>query len=147
MDIYEWPFEQYTISTDPERLDLDLVHEFLSKESYWATGRTRDTVERSVTSSLNFGAYEPDGTMVGAARVVTDWITFAWLCDVFVVEPHRGNGLGVALVEAVVSHPALREVKRLVLATGDSHGLYERFGFEQLGDEADRWMVRIGAID
>ena len=82
--------------------------------------------------------------MVGAARVVTDGVTFGWLCDVFVVEGHRGQGLGVALVKAAVEHPALRDVKRMILATGDAHGLYDRFGFEPLGDESDRWMVKRG---
>lgn len=102
------------------------------------------TVEKSVSTSINFGAYSPDGSMVGAARVVTDGVTFGWLCDVFVLEGHRGKGLGVALVQAAVEHPELRDLKRIILATGDAHGLYERFGFELLGDEADRWMVKRG---
>jgi GNAT superfamily N-acetyltransferase len=134
----------YEISTDPSRLDLGLMHRYLSEESYWAKGRTFEVVRTSVANSLNFGAYNVEGEMVGAARVVTDRATFAWLCDVFVVEGHRGNGLGVALVEAVASHPDLRDIKRMVLATGDAHGLYARFGFEPLAEGPARWMVRLG---
>ena len=135
----------YEISTDPDRLDLDVIHRYLRDESYWAAGRTRQTVESSVPASLNFGAYDAAGTMVGAARVVTDRITFAWLCDLFVLGPHRGKGLGSALVRAVVDHPDLRDVKRMVLATGDAHGLYERFGFAQMADP-ERWMIRPGNV-
>jgi GNAT superfamily N-acetyltransferase len=135
---------EYTISSDPDRLDLGVIHDYLSNESYWAAGRTMETVERSVAASLNVGAYAPDGSMVGAARVVTDGITFGWLCDVFVLQGHRGRGLGVALVRAAIEHPELRDLKRMILATGDAHSLYERFGFEPLGDESGRWMVKRG---
>ena len=136
---------EYEISTDPSRIDLDVLHRYLRDESYWAAGRSRETVEASVPASLNFGAYDASGAMVGAARVVTDGITFAWLCDVFVLEPHRDKGLGTALVQAVVEHPDLRDVKRMVLATGDAHGLYERFGFAPMADP-ERWMVRLGTV-
>ena len=135
----------YEISTDPDRLDLDVIHRYLRDESYWAAGRERVTVDVSVQGSLNFGAYTADGQMVGAARVVTDGITFAWLCDVFVLEGHRDNGLGTALVQAVVEHPALRDIKRMLLATADAHGLYEKFGFTPMS-HPERWMVRLGTI-
>jgi GNAT superfamily N-acetyltransferase len=135
---------QYTISTDPNRLDLDLIRRWLDEESYWARGRTRETVEMAVAHSLNFGAYTEYGEMVGGARVVTDFATFAWLCDVFVVTTHRGTGLGKALVEAATQHPRLREIKRFALATADAHDLYRQFGFTDL-DHPERWMMRRGS--
>lgn len=133
----------YTISTDPSRLDLDLIRRWLDEESYWARGRTRETVELAVAHSLNFGAYADSGEMVGGARVVTDFATFAWLCDVFVVRIHRGTGLGKALVEAATQHPRLTKIKRFALATADAHGLYRQYGFNDL-DHPERWMMRRG---
>jgi GNAT superfamily N-acetyltransferase len=133
---------QYTISTDPTRLDLDLIRRWLDEESYWARGRTRETVEMAVAHSLNFGAYAESGEMVGGARVVTDFATFAWLCDVFVVTTHRGTGLGKALVEAATQHPRLREIKRFALATADAHDLYRQFGFEPLEKPGNFMMKR-----
>jgi GNAT superfamily N-acetyltransferase len=134
---------EYLISTDPTLLDLDLMRRWLAEESYWAKGRTLDTVELAVAHSLNFGAYAPSGEMVGGARVVTDFATFAWLCDVFVVESHRGTGLGKALVATAVEHPRLKDIKRFALATADAQGLYRQYGFEDL-DHPERWMVRRG---
>jgi predicted N-acetyltransferase YhbS len=140
---FERSHGDYLISTDPMRLDLDVMHRWLSQESYWAQGRTRETVERSVAASLNFGAYDQAGEMVGAVRVVTDGATFGWLCDLFVLENHRGKGIGIALVEACVEHPDLADLKRYVLATADAHDLYSRFGFEPMAN-ADWWMMRRG---
>ena len=141
----EWDHKGYRISTDPTRLDIDLIHAWISEESYWAAGRTRETTESAVAASLNFGAYAPDGTMVGGARVVGDGVTFAWICDVFVVDDHRDLGIGKALMNAVVAHPAVADVKRVALATGDAHSLYTRYGFEVL-DNPERWMIRHGPI-
>ncbi|HTP59923.1 MAG TPA: GNAT family N-acetyltransferase, partial [Spirochaetia bacterium] len=117
---------EYSISTDPRRLDLDFIHHFLSTKSYWAQGRPRETVALSMENSICFGLYAPDGRQAGFARVVTDRATFAWVCDVFVDEAHRGKGLGKRLVRAVVTHPELEAVKWLVLGTRDAHGLYRR---------------------
>jgi len=128
----------YEISTDPARLDRDLIHRFLSEESYWARGRGRDVTERSIDGSLPFGAYRA-GEQVGFARVVTDGTTFAWLADVFVVRPHRGRGLGKRLVQTVLEHPELRSVYRWVLGTADAHELYRRFGFQET--DRGRFMV------
>jgi GNAT superfamily N-acetyltransferase len=129
----------YLISTDPARLDLDAIYAYLSGESYWAKGRPRDQIVRGIENSIPFGVYL-DGDQVGFARVVTDYATFAWLADVYVLEPHRGRGLGKALVEAVIEHPGVARVPRIVLATVDAHGLYEQYGFKHLrGDE--RWMA------
>jgi GNAT superfamily N-acetyltransferase len=132
------------VSDDPGRLDRDLIHRWLSESSYWAGGRARETVDRSLDhGSIGFGVYAPDGAMVGFARVVTDRATFGWLCDVFVIEVHRGRGLGKALMEAAVTHPDLRHLKRYLLATADAHGFYGQFGFAAL-DNPERWMIRRG---
>jgi GNAT superfamily N-acetyltransferase len=119
------------ISTDRSRLDLDLIHHYLSEESYWARGRSRDEIERSIEHSIPFGAYR-DGRQVGFARVVSDRATFAWLADVFVLPSDRGQGVGKRLVQTVLEHPELGPMRRWLLATADAHGLYRRFGFEEL---------------
>ena len=117
----------YVISTDPQRLDREAVWRFL-RTAYWSPGIEREILDRGIDNSLVFGLYDPTGAQAGFARIVTDWARFAWLADVFVLEHHRGRGLGVWLVETVVGHPDLTGL-RLVLATADAHGLYERFGF------------------
>ena len=118
----------YTVSSDPARLDVDAIHAFLTA-CYWSTGIPRQTVARAVAHSLGFGLYAPDGTQVGFTRVVTDQATFAYLCDVYVLEAHRGRGLGEWLVGFTLADPALQHLRRLILATRDAHTLYERFGF------------------
>ena len=125
----EWTRDGYTISDDPARVDVDAVQRYLSQESYWAPGVPRDVVERSIAWSLPFGLYAPDGSLAGFARAVTDRAVFAYLADVFVLEAHRGHGLGVWLMEVVMEHPELQGMRRWVLYTEDAHGLYERFGF------------------
>jgi GNAT superfamily N-acetyltransferase len=121
----------YMTSTDPARLDVDLIHRFLAHESYWAKGIARELVERSIAHSLNFGLYE--GTaQIGFARVVTDYATYAYLNDVFVLEAYRGQGLGVWLMECVVAHPALQTLLRFGLATRDAQALYQKVGFGPL---------------
>ncbi len=141
MSHFERPHRQYLISTDPDRLDLDIIHRWISEESYWARGRSRKTVVAAVQASLNFGVYTEAGEMVGAARVVTDSATFAWLCDVFVLDEHRGHGLGKALVAAAVEHPQLADLQRIILATSDAHKLYAPYGFELMA-HPERWMER-----
>jgi GNAT superfamily N-acetyltransferase len=118
----------YWISTDRERLDLALIHDFLSGSSYWAKGRSRERVERAIRHSVPFGLYH-DLNQAGFARVVTDYVTFALLADVFVLPAHRGQGLGVWLVQTVTSQPEFEGVRRWHLGTRDAHGLYRRFGF------------------
>jgi GNAT superfamily N-acetyltransferase len=119
------------ISTDPERLDRDLIHRFLSESSYWASGIPRDIVERSIDNSLCFGAY--DGRVqVGFSRIITDYATFAYLADVFVLPSHRGQGIGRQLMQAVKSHPDLQRVRRWLLVTRDAHALYASIGFQPL---------------
>jgi GNAT superfamily N-acetyltransferase len=117
----------YVISTDPGRLDRGVIWEYL-RDAYWASGLTRDAIDRSIDNALTFGLFAATGEQLGFARVVTDHARFAWISDVFVLDAHRGNGLGVWLVETVLSHPDLAGA-RVMLATKDAHGLYERFGF------------------
>lgn len=118
----------YTVSTAPGLLDLEAIHAFLHT-AYWSQGVPRDTVERAIAHSIPFGLYAPDGRQAGFARVVTDTAVFAYLGDVFVLEAHRGRGLGVFLMECVVAHPDVQDLRRFHLATADAHGLYARFGF------------------
>jgi GNAT superfamily N-acetyltransferase len=115
------------VSTDPARLDLDTIHSFLAR-SYWASGIPRETVRRSLAHSLCFGLYDADA-QVGMARVVSDYATFAYLADVFVLESHRGRGLGSWMIACVMAHPDLQGLRVWRLATRDAHGLYRRFGF------------------
>jgi GNAT superfamily N-acetyltransferase len=118
------------ISTDPAKLDLDLIHEFLS-QAYWCEDIPRHTLERAIRNSLCFGIYA-DGRQVGFARVITDRATFAYLADVFVLESHRCRGLSKHMMEFIMAHPDLQGLRRWSLATRDAHGLYSRFGFTPL---------------
>ena len=131
----------YLISDDPARLDVSAIHAFLAR-SYWAAGVPREIVEHSVRNSLCIGAYTAAGEQVGLARVVTDYATFAWLCDVYVLEPHRGRGVSKALMRAVISHPRLQTVRRLTLGTRDAHGLYAQFGFTPLAKPENQMEKR-----
>jgi GNAT superfamily N-acetyltransferase len=125
----EWTRGEYTISTDRLRLDLDVIHDFLVR-SYWAEGRARERVAQAIEHSLPFGVYHGDA-QVGFARVVTDYVVLAFLADVFVLEEHRGKGLGAWLVEVVTSLPELRPMRRWLLGTRDAHELYRKFGFSE----------------
>jgi GNAT superfamily N-acetyltransferase len=128
----------YEISTDPARLDRQAIQAFL-RTSYWARGIDLATVNRAIDHSLPFGLYTGDGAQAGFARAVTDTARFAWLADVFVLPEHRGQGLGVWLVQTVLSHPDL-EGLRMVLGTADAHTLYSRFGFAPV--DSARMMER-----
>jgi len=136
----EWQQGEYTISDERARLDFSLIHRFISEESYWGQGRALEVVRRSVENSLPFGVYR-GAEQVGFARVVTDYATFAWVADVFVVGEHRGRGLSKWLMEVILSHPELQGFRRWVLATKDAHGLYRQFGFREL-KLPERWMER-----
>jgi ribosomal protein S18 acetylase RimI-like enzyme len=124
----------YEISSDPARLDAVAIHAYLSR-SYWSPNISLDIVERAIRHSLCFGAYERrSGAQVGLARVVTDYATFAYLCDVYVLEQHRGHGLGKRMMTEVMAHPALTSARRIMLATRDAHGLYRQSGFGDVGE-------------
>jgi GNAT superfamily N-acetyltransferase len=133
----EWKHGEYTISTDRARIDLKMVHGFLT-ESYWAAGVPFEIVKRSIENSLAFGLYK-DERQVGFARVITDYATFAYLADVFVLEEFRSQGLGHWLVRTIVSHAELQGLRRWMLATRDAHGLYKTVGFSNLKGH-ERWM-------
>ena len=128
----EWWRGAYLITTDGARLDLETVHGFL-KTYYWASGIPLQAVKRSVENSLTFGLFRGE-EQVGFARVVTDYAVFAYLADVFVLEPHRGRGLGRWMMAVVFSHPELQGLRRWMLATQDAHGLYREYGFAELED-------------
>jgi len=132
----------FRLSSRKEELDIAFIQHWLNSESYWAKDRSPNVVGASVENSLCVGLY--DGKrQIGFARVVTDYATFAWLCDVFIVKEYQGQGLGKWLIEAITANPVLRKL-RMFLGTRDAHGLYERYGgFERIL-ETDRWMARPG---
>jgi GNAT superfamily N-acetyltransferase len=136
-----WHRGDYSITTDKDQLDLPFIHEFLSTKAYWSIGRGFDLVKRSIDHSLSFGLFK-DHQQIGFARVVTDFATFAWLADVFVIEVHRGHGLGAWLIEVITNHPELQGLRRWILATRDAHDLYRRVGFSELATP-QRWMERL----
>lgn len=123
--------DQYEISTDKSRLDVSVIHQFLSQESYWAQNIPVEIVERAIKGALCFGVYLGD-EQVGYARVITDEATFAYLADVFILKEHRGKGLSKRLVETISNWPTLQGLRRWVLATRDAHTLYAQFGFTEL---------------
>ena len=137
----EYYKDNLLISTDPARLDLDAICDFLSR-AYWAEGRTRATVAKTLEHSLCFGLYDGE-QQIGFARVITDYATLAWLCDVFIHEDYRGRGLGKWLMSVIIDHPKVQRVRRFLLATRDAHGLYRPFGFTEL-KSPERWMERLG---
>ena len=136
----EWSKGEYVISTDRVRLDIGLVHEYLSASSYWATGRPLEVVRSSIENSLPFGVFKGDA-QIGFARVVTDYATFAWLADVFVLPPFQGQGIGKWLIGVIVGHPGLQGLRRWILATKDAHRLYAKSGFTEL-HAPERFMER-----
>jgi GNAT superfamily N-acetyltransferase len=122
--LFEQQRGEFAVSTDPARLDMDVIHGYLSR-AYWCEGLPRETLERALRSSLCFGLFERD-TQIGFVRVVTDYATFAYVCDVFVLESHQGKGLGTWLMQCVVSHPELQGLRRWHLTTRDAHALYRK---------------------
>lgn len=138
----EWRRGEFVVSTDASKLDVDVVHRWLSAQSYWAPRIPYDVVRRSIEGSLNFGLYAENGKRtVGLARIITDYATFAYVCDVFVLDQFRGLGLGVWLMECVAAHPRLQGFRRWMLATKDAHALYVKTGFK-LVTEPNRWMEK-----
>ena len=139
MEIMEWQKDDYILSTDKSRIDISAVHDFLS-QSYWAEGIPRETVKRCIENSLCFAIYHHE-MLVGFARAISDFATFAYLADVFVLPGHRGKGLSKWLIQIILDHPQLQGLRRFTLATKDAHGLYAQFGFT-LFDKPERWMHR-----
>lgn len=129
--------DQYSISTDKEKFDINVIHSFLS-HSYWAEGISKEIIQRSINGSLCFGVFENE-KQIGFARMITDKATFAYLADVFIIEEYRGRGLSKWLMQTIISYPDLQGLRRMMLATRDAHELYRNFGFVSLTN-ADRWM-------
>ncbi|WP_026552473.1 GNAT family N-acetyltransferase [Arthrobacter sp. H20] len=134
--------QQYTFSTSTHRIDRDRVHRWLSEQSYWALGRTRRAQDAAIDASRNYGVYDESGEQMAYGRVVTDGVTFAWLCDVFVATEMRGFGIGKMLAAGIVTDLESFELKRILLSTGDAHGLYSQYGFAQLS-EPSTMMARV----
>lgn len=136
----EWQNGEFIISTDRKRLQIDVIHGFLSEESYWARERTREQTVKAIENSLCYGVYSGEN-QIGFARVVTDYATFAYVGDVFILDEYRNRGLSKWLMETIVSHPELQNLRRWILATRDAHALYEKYGFAELRFP-ERWMEK-----
>lgn len=142
MSHYEARKDDFLISTDISLLDIDVIHNYLSVESYWATNIPKEIVQRSIRNSLCFGLYH-DKEQIGFARLVTDKATFAYLADVFIIGSFRGKGLSKWLIEVIQSHPELQGLRRWMLGTRDAHGLYQQFGWTVLDEDTrQRFMQR-----
>lgn len=139
-EVFERQRDGYTVSDDPARLDGESVYAFLSN-SYWAGGRQRHTQDLANRNSCCFGLYS-GVAQIGFARVVTDYATFAYLADVYVLETHRGKGLSKWLMQCIHQHPRLQGLRRWSLATRDAHGLYEQFGWTRIASSDQRWMEK-----
>lgn len=124
----------YTISTDKSKLDIDLIYDYLANRSYWAKGRSLETVISSIDHSLCFGLYNKSNKQIGFGRVVTDYSVFAYIMDIFVLEDYRKQGLSKALVDEITRYPTIKNLQRIMLATSDAHGLYEKFGFKVIAN-------------
>ena len=143
----EWTRDEFVISTDRARLDIDVVHNYLST-SYWAKGMPREILERGIENSLTFGVYHQNA-QIGFARVITDLATYAYLSDVFIVEGYRRRGLSKWLMECVLAHPDLQGLRRFALFTRDAQGLYERYGFapsRSASTYLERWTPNVYSV-
>lgn len=125
------------ISTDRDKLDIDFIHQFLTR-SYWAKGRTKEEVIKTIENCFNFGVYL-DRKQIGFARLLTDYAVFGYLMDVFIIEEHQGKGYSKQLIKTITEHPDLQSIKRWMLMTGDAHGLYKQFGFKEV--EKPSWIM------
>lgn len=130
--------DEFSISTDKGKLDIDSIHEFLSTKAYWCLNIPKSTVERAIQNSLCFGVYK-NGKQVGFARVISDFSTIAYLGDVYILDDYRGQGLSKWLMETIMTHHQLQGLRRWILLTGDAHGLYRQFGWKEIADPT-KWM-------
>ncbi|HRH47857.1 MAG TPA: GNAT family N-acetyltransferase [Panacibacter sp.] len=133
--------EDYTISTDTARLNVDVIYQYLSEESYWAKGIPRSVVEKSIANSLCFGVYD-NNEQIGFARVISDKATFAYLGDVFILPTHRGKGLSKWLMQTIHAHPDLQNLRRWWLGTKDAHTLYEQFGWTRINEDVSKRFMQ-----
>ncbi len=134
--------KSFYITTDKTKLNIDLIADFLNNQSYWAKGRSKEAIEKSIAHSLCFGVFDTKDQQVGFARVITDFAVFAWILDVFILEKNRSQGLGQLLMHQILSHHELQGLKRWGLATNDAHGLYKKFGFTSLV-KPERMMEKV----
>ncbi|MGN6352289.1 MAG: GNAT family N-acetyltransferase [Parafilimonas sp.] len=142
MEVYEVRDEMYSITTDVSKLDVNVIHQFLSKESYWAQSVPMHVIEKAIKNSLCFGLFYRD-VQIGFARLITDKATFAYLADVFIINEFRGKGLSKWLMKAIHAHPELQNLRRWLLTTNDAHGLYEQVGWTKVPDDyVYRFMMR-----
>ncbi len=140
MNNHEYQNNEFTITTDKSCLQIEIIQKFLSEDSYWAQNRPLEQTKMAIENSFCFGLYF-NGNQIGFARVVTDFATFAYLGDVFILNEFRGRGLSKWLMEVIINHPHLQGLRRWILATKDAHGLYSQFGFDGL-KFPERWMER-----
>jgi len=138
MSYQSWQRDRFEISTDKSRLQIDVIQKFLSDESYWAQNRTFEQTRTAIENSVCFGVYDAD-KQIGFARVISDFATFAYIGDVFVLSEYRGQGISKWLMETMLGHPDLQGLRRWILATKDAHGLYSQYGFHGL-KFPERWM-------
>lgn len=138
-EIYEWRKNSYLVSTDREKLDVKAIHRYLTR-STWAKGINLDTVATSIENSLNFGIYHHD-TQIGFARLITDFATFAYLCDVYVLEEYQGEGLGRWMMECLHNNPLFEQLRRIMLFTTTAPWLYEKFGYQPVNQENYAWTI------
>lgn len=130
--------DNFCISTDKSKLDITIIHHYLSKEAYWSLNIPLERVQKSINNSLCYGVYYND-QQIGFARVITDFASFAYIADVFILNEYRGKGLSKWLVETMITHPELQDLRRWALRTRDAHGLYNKFGFADISDP-EKWM-------
>ena len=140
MAIIEIRRDNYLISTDKSKLDLDVIHGFL-KDAYWSPGIPRGVVEKAILHSLCFGVYDGDA-QIGFSRVISDVTTLGYLDDVFILESHRGRGLSKWMMECIMAHPDLQNLQCFIVATRDAHGLYAQYGFERIQDASTLMQIR-----
>jgi GNAT superfamily N-acetyltransferase len=138
---YEVIKEEYRFSTDPSLLQVDMIHHYLSEESYWAQNIPKEIVEKSIANSLCFGLYRGD-KQIGFTRLITDKATFAYLGDVFVIEAYRGKGLSKWMMTAIHAHPEVQGLRRWILGTRDAHGLYEQFGWTVMDEDTRKRFMQ-----
>ncbi|WP_350291806.1 GNAT family N-acetyltransferase [uncultured Croceitalea sp.] len=133
--------KEINISRNKTMLDIDFIHNYLSMESYWAKGRSREDVVKSIENSICFGVFNEEQSQIGFARVITDGVVFAWIMDVFITDDYRGRGIAKKLIKQVVNVPELKNVNGIGLRTNDAHGLYEKFGFKKI-ENSETWMLK-----
>jgi GNAT superfamily N-acetyltransferase len=143
IQLYEYQRGDFLISTDKSKLQMDVIDDYLRNQSYWGGERPRELTEIGVQNSLCYGMYDGQGAQVCFARLVTDYATFAWLCDVFILPSHQGSGLGKWLVKTIYLHPAIKDIHISILATRDAHELYHRYAGFTKQSNPEKWLERI----